>query len=239
MPLPDLETICVELTATPQSLSLTFPGGAEIAVQVPDGGIPDQMQVGKQLMAQASAAMAPLVPVFNLLDTVLALFKTVKAIPDAITSLSPAKITDALPDLITKASKLLKLIPQLSVPLMIAGLIDALLAFLEGLKGQLQVLVDQQARIQQAEARAAELGNAQLQGVVGCAKHHVEVQMQSLSESAAPVNRLIALVNVFTGLVGLPSLPNLSDLGPDPEAALAPLASVVQTLKAIRSSIPA
>ncbi len=238
MPLPDLASVCIELTVTPQNLSLTFPGGAEMNAQLPDIGIPDPMQLSKQLMAQANAALAPLVPVFNVIDTVLALFKTVKAIPDAITSLNPGKITEALPDLAKKASKLLKLVPQLSVPLMIVGLIDVLLSFLDGLSGQLRAIIDQEVRIQQAETRAAELGNAQLQVVVDSSKGHVAAQMQSLAESAAPVNRLIALINVFMELAGLGKLPDLSDLGTNAEAALAPIEQMVKTLKQARASIP-
>ncbi len=238
MPLPDLSSVCVELTVTPQNLSLTFPGGAELSVQLPNVGIPDPMQLSKQLMAQANAALAPLVPVFNVIDTVLALFKTVKAIPDAITSLNPGKITAALPDLAKKASKLLKLVPQLSVPLMIVGLIDVLLTFLDGLSGQLRAIIDQQVRIQQAENRAAEMGNVQLQAVVDCATGHVAAQMQNLAESAAPVNRLIALINVFMELIGLPKLPDLANLGSDAEAALEPLEHMVKTLKDVRATIP-
>jgi hypothetical protein len=91
MPLPNREDICVELTVTPQRLSLTFPGGAALAAQLPDIGIPDPMELSKQLMAQANAALAPLVPVFNIIDTVLALFQAVKSIPDAITHLDPGR----------------------------------------------------------------------------------------------------------------------------------------------------
>lgn len=153
MPLPDLESICVELTITPQRLSVTFPGGATLAPELPDLGIPDPLQLSKQLMAQANAALAPLGPVFNLIDVALALFNAVKAIPDAISHLDPSKITDALPELAQKAGKLAPLVPQLSVPLMIVGLIDTLLAFLGGLAGQLRALIDQQVRIQKAENR--------------------------------------------------------------------------------------
>jgi hypothetical protein len=162
----------------------------------------------------------------------------VKAIPDAITSLDPGKITDALPDLAQKAGKLLPLVPQLSVPLMIVGLIDVLLAFLGGLSGQLRALIDQQVRIQRAENRATELGNAQLQTVVDCSRGHVASQLQSLAESAAPVNRLIALINVFTQLVGLDRLPDLSNLGSDAATALQPLEDTVQALQQIRAAIP-
>ena len=152
---------------------------------------------------------------FNVIDVALALFNAVKAIPDAISHLDPSKITDALPELAQKVGKLAPLVPQLSVPLMIVGLVDTLLAFLGGLAGQLRALIDQQVRIQKAENRAAELGNAQLQAIADCSKHHVATQLQSLSESVAPVNRLIALVNVFAQLAGLGPLPDLLSLGSD------------------------
>jgi len=238
MPLPNLQDICVELAVTPQSLSLAFPGGASLDAQQPDLGIPDPMELSKQLMAQANAALAPLVPVFNIMDVVLALFETVKAIPDAITHLDPGKITDALPKLTQKAGKLLAIVPQVSVPLMIVGLIDMLLAFLGGLAGQLRAIIDQQLRIQRAENRAAELGNAQLQVVADCSKHHVDAQLDSLAESVAPVNRLIALINVFCQLAGLGPLPDLSDLGRDAQAALGPLNDTVKALTELRKTIP-
>ncbi|MGH9886857.1 MAG: hypothetical protein ACREBE_15105, partial [bacterium] len=133
MPIPDLKTICVELTVQPQRLSVTFPGGASLDAELPDVGVPDPMELSKQLLAQANAALAPLGPVFNLIDVALALFNAVKAIPDAISHLDPSKITDALPDLANKAARIAAIVPQLSVPLMILGLIDTLLAFLGGL----------------------------------------------------------------------------------------------------------
>ncbi|HEX7839684.1 MAG TPA: hypothetical protein VF469_19550 [Kofleriaceae bacterium] len=238
MPLPDLETVCVELTVTPQRLSIAFPGGASLDPELPDLGIADPLQLSKQLLGQANAALAPLGPVFNLVDMALALVKAVNAIPDAISHLDPSKISDALPELAQKAGKLLALVPQASVPLMIVGLVDTLLAFLGGLAGQLRALIDQQVRIQKAENRAAELGNAQLQTVADCSRHHVSTQLQSLSESVAPVNRMISLVNVFAQLAGLGPLPELSSLGSEAAAALGPLEDAVKALQRIRDAIP-
>jgi hypothetical protein len=237
MPIPDLKSICVELTVQPQNVSVTFPGGASLDAELPQVGVPDPMQLSKQLLAQANAALAPLGPVFNLIDVALALFNVVKAIPDAISHLDPSKISDALPDLTNKAARIAALVPQLSVPLMILGLIDALLAFLGGLAGQLRAIIDQQLRIQKAENRAAELGNAQLQVVADCSKHHVSAQLQSLAESVAPVNRLIALVNVFAQLAGLGPLPDLSSLGTDAAAALQGLDHTLNALQEIRAAI--
>jgi hypothetical protein len=238
MPIPDLKDLCVALTATTQHLSVTFPGGASLDPELPDLGFADPMQLSKQLLAQANAALAPLAPVFNLIDVALALFNAVKAIPDAISHLDPSKISDALPDLAEKAGKLAPLVPQLSVPLMVVGLIDTLLAFLGGLAGQLRALIDQQVRIQRAEDRAAALGNAQLQAVVDCSKHQLSAQLASLAESVAPVNRLIALINVFAQLAGLGPLPDLANLGSDAASALRPIEDTVKLLQQIRAAIP-
>jgi len=238
MPIPHLATLCVQLTVTPQRLSVTFPGGAALDAQLPDLGFPDPLQLAKQLMAQANAALAPLTPVFNLIDVVLALYQAVQAIPDAISHLDPSKIADALPDVGKKAAKLLPLVPQLSIPLMVVGLIDVLLAYLAGLSGQVRALVDQQVRIQRAAARAAALSNAQLQAVADCAQGHIADQLTSLTESITPVNQLIALVNVFAELAGVSRLTDLPDLGHDAQAALQPLDAAVQNLQALRRAIP-
>jgi hypothetical protein len=238
MPLPDLKNLCVELTVSSQRLSLILPGGAALDAQLADLGLPDPLQLAKQLMAQANAALAPLVPVFDLVDVALALANAVKAIPDAIAHLDPGKISAALPALEAKLAKVLALVPQLSVPIMIVGLIDVLLAFLDGLGGQLRAFIDQQVRIQRAEDRAAELGNAQLQIVAGCAKHHLDAQLRSLAESVAPVNRLVSLINVFAELAGLDPLPALGDLGFDIQAALASVNETTNALREARATIP-
>ena len=238
MPMPNLETLCVELTVTPQRLSVIVPGGASLDPELPDLGPADPMRLAKQLLAQANAALAPLGPVFDLIDVGLALVEAVKAIPDAISHLDPGKITDALPELAQKAAKLAPLVPQLSVPLLVVGLIDTLLAFLDGLVVHLRALIGQQARIQKAADRAASLGNAQLQAVADCSRHHVDAQLQSLSESLAPVNRFIGLLNMLGQLAGLGPLPTLSDLGADPAAALQPIADAATLLRQLRAAIP-
>src|SRR5678816_2695961 len=99
MPLPDLETLCVELTVTPQRLTVIVPGGASLDPELPDLGPADPMRLAKQLLAQANAALAPLGPVFDLIDVGLALVEAVKAIPDAI-SVSYTHLTLPTSDLV-------------------------------------------------------------------------------------------------------------------------------------------
>lgn len=238
MPIPNLADLCLSLGVTPQNLSITFPGGASIDPQLPDLAFADPMRLSKQLLAQANAALAPLGPVFNLLDTVLALHAVVKSIPDAITHLDPGAITEALPALAAKAATLAKLVPQLSVPLLVLGLIDVLLAYLDGLAEQLRAILAQQARIQRAADRAVALGNAPLQIVVGCAAEYIEAQLASLGATVAPVNRFIGLINVFAELAGLAALPTIGELGADLASDLALLDALAAQLHALRDALP-
>src|SRR5215831_8544611 len=170
MPLPSIETLCVHLNVTGQSLTITFPGGAEISPQVPSAGFAAPLEVARQLLAQANAAMAPLIPIFNIVDAILALVEALKAVPDAISNLDPGKVAEVIPDVRTKASRLLPLAPQVSVPLLVAGLLDAVVAYLDGIAEQLRGMMDQQRRTQHAALRAAELGNDSLAKVAACSQ---------------------------------------------------------------------
>jgi hypothetical protein len=237
MPLPDLSTVCIDLKVASQELCITFPGGAEMCVQVP--GVPDPTDVSKQLLAQANAALAPLVPIFNIVDAILALFNCVKAIPDSLgPPPDPTKLAECIPDLAKKIDQLLKLIPQLSIPVLIAGLIDVLLFYLQGFRGQLQAVIAHQARLLAAATRAAELGNVQLRTVVDCATGQMDAYLQNLNEGMKPLNRLVGLLNLFLQLAGLPPIPDFKNLGDDAEAALAPLDAVIDSLKTVRAGLP-
>lgn len=238
MPLPDLSAACIALKVSRQELCVTFPGGAEMCVQIPDV-VPDPTEMSKQLLAQANAALAPLVPIFNIIDVVIALFNCVKAIPDSLgPPPDPSKLAECLPDLAKKASKLLKLIPQLSLPLLLVGLIDVLLFYLEGMRGQLKAVIAAQVRIAAAATRAAELGNVQLRTIVDCATANLDAHLQNLGESVAPLNRLVGVINLFMELLGLPKVPDISSLGDDAEAALVPLDAAIDALKAAHAAIP-
>jgi hypothetical protein len=121
---------------------------------------------------------------------------------------------------------------------MVVGLVDTVLMFLAGLTAQLRAIIDQQARIQRAADRATQLGNAQLQVVVGCARDQVNAQMTSLAVSFGAMNQLVALITVFAELAGLPAMPDLSSLGADAQVALAQLDDLVHTLQTFRAAIP-
>jgi hypothetical protein len=52
----------------------------------------------------------------------------------------------------------------------------------------------------------------------------------------APLNRLLALVNLFLRLIGKPVIPDLGSYGSDPSAALEPLDAAVRRLQHLRQT---
>jgi hypothetical protein len=168
MPIPNLSTLCINVQ-TANKLCITFPGGAEICAHVGlETGDPSTILRG--LLAQVNAALIPLQPIFNIIDVVKAVGDCIGAIKDAFgPPPDPSGIAKCIPELLKRLAKLLKLLPQYSVPLMVKQLLTALVIFLQAVKLELQSIILQQARILKAATAANKPGNASLLSVVDCA----------------------------------------------------------------------
>ncbi len=232
---------CPDLAAVPSPLTLTLPGGVSLASLVQSAqGIPNQLDLVQSLMAQASPALAPLKPVFDIIDTVVAVFGCLKAIPAAFgPPPDPSKLVQAIEDLAKKVDNLLHLVPQLSIPLLAKDLIDAILALLEGMRDALDGLAEELKSLEGAASRAAELNDPGLAGIVACAQAGITAQAASLGASMASLGSLIGLANILLGMVGLPQIPDLSHLGSLPlDQVVKPLDALVKELRAVRQAIP-
>src|SRR5689334_19673536 len=103
-------TLCLEIAEFPDPFALTLPGGIEIE--------------DVNLMKIIQPALTPLVPFFDIIDTIVALYNCIKAIPDALgPPPDPTVLAACLPDLAEQINKLLRLLPQLSLPLLIRRLL--------------------------------------------------------------------------------------------------------------------
>lgn len=232
MTIPD----CANLTVSDQSLKVTLPGGAQIPVLVPETN-PNDLQVSKALLGQASGAMAPLVPIFNIIDALLAVKAFAEAVPGVITN--PSKLATAISDLVKKISKLASLIPQLSVPLMIVDLIDVVLVALAGVINALETIAAQEARIAAAITKSEEPGNEALATVITCAQDLLVKQKAGVSEGLGPLNTFFGLMNVFLELIGLEPIPDLSGpLPDDTQEAIDTMNDLVKLLRDLRATIP-
>src|SRR5688572_26832363 len=99
MPLPPLETLCDVLAGYPNEPTIRLPGGAELRAQL--AGLPPSLfEIAKSLLGQANSALAPLTPIFDIIETINALHNCVKAIPDALgPPPDPSKLAGCLPEL--------------------------------------------------------------------------------------------------------------------------------------------
>lgn len=97
--------ICIHVPPLGEPFELTLPGGAQI----------QHLELADILQP----ALTPLMPMFQVVDVIAALYQCVQATVDAIGSLDPSQLASCIPELAEKISKLLGLVPQLSLPLTI------------------------------------------------------------------------------------------------------------------------
>ena len=202
------DDLCITLPEIPTIDKVCLPGGLCLDyVWSGIGKIPHAADIPPDHFSQIGPAMAPLKPLFDLLDTVLALFRCVKAVPDAITSLDPSELLDCLPALAKAVDQVLKLIPQLSVPKMVIAIIKNLATLLRAIAADLRYVQSQLQRIADMIDRAAQLGDYRLNGFLVCAQGDMETTLMSTGEALRGIGSIILIVNIFMGLIGGPEIP--------------------------------
>jgi hypothetical protein len=233
----DLAALCVPIAEAPADLCVTFPGGFEVCAQSPEIP-PSLLGYAKIALGAANSAMAPLGPVFTIIDTITAIQKCLTAIPGILgPPPDPSKLVDALKDLATQVEKLLKLVPQLSVPVMVVQLIDVIIGILDGASIELAGLGRMLTRIEQAEAAAATA--PELFEMVTCARSSLDTQMANIEHAFASVNTHIQMINALGALAGLRPLPLFKGpLPSDPSEAATTLQGIADSLRVVRSAIP-
>ena len=218
--------ICLEIPEIPDPLSITLPGGVTI------------QQIN--LMQAIQPALTPLMPLFDIIDTVVAVFNCVKAIPDSLgPPPDPTALAACIPELAEKVAKLLRLIPQLSLPYTIIGIIDLVIDTLRQARSQLMHLQQQMQQILGAIDRATELEDAGLMAITSCAQANVAQEAANVGKSLASLGKLIGILNIFLGIVGGPEVPDLSNLAGRPlDDVIPPIDAIIEALQTVRSAVP-
>jgi hypothetical protein len=227
---------CANVVQVPGGVCITFPGGAQLCVQT---GIRtgDYMAMVEAFFSMINSTLMPLVPFFNILDVLIALFNCIQSVPKIL--VDPGALVDCIKQLAQAIAKILAMLPPLSIPRMIKGILLVIGLILTGFALEMQALIAQQQRILRAATAAAQPGNVHLQAVVNCATGNFDLQLQNLNAAMAPLNRLIGLINILLALVpGSPSVPSIGNLGSDAEGALRVLQEAGQTITEIANLIP-
>jgi hypothetical protein len=218
--------ICLEIPEIPDPLSITLPGGVTM------------QQIN--LMQAIQPALTPLMPLFDIIDTVVAVFNCVKAIPDSLgPPPDPTALAACIPELAEKVAKLLRLIPQLSLPYTIIGIIDLVIDTLRQARSQLMNLQQQMQQILGAIDRATELEDAGLMAITSCAQANVAQEAANVGKALASLGKLIGILNIFLGIVGGPEVPDLSNLAGRPlDDVIPPIDAIIEALQTVRSAVP-
>jgi len=218
--------LCLELPEIPDPFELSLPGGVTIE--------------RINLMEVIQPLLAPLMPLFEIVDTIVAIFNCVKAIPDSLgPPPDPTILAACIPELGEKVAQLLKLIPQLSLPILLKQICKLIVKTLREARSALVHLQRQIERILNAVDRATDLADSGLMAIISCAKTNAGQEAANVGKMLASLGRLIGLVNLFFGMLGLPEVPDLSDLAGKPlDLVIEPLDALIEVFENAGDAIP-
>jgi len=243
MALPDLNTFCVPVPPpTCAPLCITFPGGAQFCGMGFGATPPESMSFALSALSKADTALAPLQPIFDILNVLVDIVACVKAIPGILgPPPNPSKLIACFPKLADDLAKLLGILPPLSVPVLIASILQAILCFLKGLRAMILVILNKLLRLLAAELRIKVTGSLNLQTAVDCAQNNLSGFLAWLATLVEPITCLFSLINGLLGLIGLPELQIKLTIGLDPtalEGFLTPLDDIIAVLEALLAALP-
>jgi hypothetical protein len=236
-PFLDLSVLCVPIPENPKDLCITLPGGFDVCAQA--GLLPiGLLEYAKVALGSANSALAPLGPIFTVIEAIVAIYKCLAAIPDVIgPPPNPDKLRQVLQELQELVVKLMKLTPLLTVPLMMVQFLDMIIATIDGAASELTSLSRLRQQIQEAELRAAQAPG--LQSLITCAHSSLASQMGNVERVFATINPIIQLMNIFAGLASLPSIPLYQPQpAPEPAVLAAGLQGFANDLRTFRQAIP-
>ncbi len=224
--LPSNEDFLCARFGLPDICSILMPGGFEISS-------PD-------VLSLMQPALAPLAPVFAIMETVIAIKSCLEAAVDAITELNPGPLIDCIPGLGRLVDKLLSMLPQTSIPKMAVDLIDCVLGVLLKLRSTLLALQAQAERIGRMVSRAAELDDARLNILAICASDRLADSLSDEMKGLVVIGRLLGIAAGLLDLAGVNvSIPDLGALAGSPlDDVIAPLDDTIEVLQTVRSAIP-
>lgn len=220
----------------PDALCVPIPGLNVCSVLMP-GGLDIE---APNLLTLMQPALTPLAPAFSLMEVVVALKNCLEAVPDAIVELDPSALLECFPALAEKLGAVLKMLPQVSVPLMVVDLLGCIIAELERFRAVVVGLQLQLQRIAAVAERAAQLGDADLSLIAACGSDRVAAQLSDEMKGLIVVGRLLGMVTLFLSMAGVDvAVPDLSSLAGVPLAlVIEPLDALIGALRGVRDSIP-
>lgn len=226
---------CVPVGDPPGNHTIVFPGGMRIST--PPMFRPYERLVELESMFQALApAIAAMAPVFTMLEALVAVMDFSKA----LATLNPSEIADAFGAFLEAMEKLLGIVPQLSLPLMILGLLQLILDMLTTM---IDFLVDIQRQQQQVQTMKDYAQEHELEPMVAdalCLEQNLEARMAYFNNAVGALAVFLVLVETLGSIAGLDiSLDMELDEDTDIDDMLDALSTFVDTLTEIMAVVEA
>lgn len=205
IPIPNL------IPCEPPNLDIQLPGGFSIKPFLGgDTPFSDCNQI-ESLMQQLQAALSAIQPVFLISDVLLAVLACIQAIPDAITSLSPAPLYECLEGLLAALIALVcALYPPFAYPVMILSIIRFITSAIRCVRDNLDALCDGIRRLTNLQ-ELVKLGlQPELDDILSRTNENLRCQQVSLVTSLEVIITLLEFIN---GLIEVAN--SLSPTGDD------------------------
>jgi hypothetical protein len=227
---------CVELPKIPEIPSIQLLGGAELKGFLDFSlGPPNDCRITFNLLLQLAPLLASMTCLFKILNVIMKLEEFVTAAKPPFT-----KLPDTIPGVLGAIADLNGCIPPLQIPqlvIMIKGILQLVINFLSCFLGQLEGLIEFQARI---DLKAAE-GNPVLLDELICAQRNAKNSMDNLMLSLQPLDPIFKTVTMVGGIAGITlELPDMSSFstGKDQLQVIADLKRAVDDLKKVINNLP-
>lgn len=197
-------------------------------------------ELARQMFGQINAALAPILPLLDIVDAITSVGECVKALPKVITELNVVPLLECAPLMVQALAKVANLIPPLSLPTTIRNVLEVMIVAAEGLKQDMEGAKLQLDRILEAGTASQLPGNSPLIPIIACAQSFFTAVMEHVANTATPLNRLVGLLNLLLSLIppGSIQIPCIGGLDGAPQPVIDLLEKFIQVLKLIKSLIP-
>lgn len=198
----------------------------------------------ESLMAQLMAALAGILPIFLISDVIIAILACIQAIPDAITSLSPAPLLECLENLLAAIVALLcATYPPFAIPVMILSWLDFIIRALGCIRDELDALCKGLDRLTNLNELLKLRVQPELDEILEAAETNIKCQQASVYTSFEVIlavleiiNTFIILTNTVAGQELIPEIP-IPIIDPEVEIPCAEFVDIVRDLIATLTSI--
>lgn len=207
--------------------TIRLPGGLSVSLS----GL-DSTEAYHRAMDQLGAVTAPLKAVLDILTFALGIKRVLEAAP-AI-PVDPAEFVSRLREITVNATRLLQLLPQVSVPVLIQDMCSAVIDLIQLLRDEVAALEELVERKTTVEA-SVELDPALEDVVVLLSAQEAEAKA-GLAEMLEPLVLVGSIIDVFLELIGLQPLGLSAAMVDDLEVLDGTLASLQEALRRFAES---